>query len=333
MITVSLSKQIVLSLFSIVALLAGIAAAAIGASTFTLTLTDFASAVFGDASSLASQLILTVRLPRILVAAVAGAALAMAGALMQGITRNPLASPALFGINAGAACLLVLTQTGLVAWLSGLPLILVTALGAALSGALVLMLGGGISGRIHPVRVVLAGVAVTALLMALTRTLLILDEQAQAVLDWLAGSLTDVGWDQWHQLWPWVFAAGLLSLLMAQSMNLLALGEEMASGLGLSPLKIRLQVSALVIVLAASVVAVTGPIAFVGLLVPHLARRLVGADHRILLPISALLGATLMVWADLVSRWLVFPSETPVGLVTALLGAPCFLWLTSREQH
>ena len=116
-------------------------------------------------------------------------------------------------------------------------------------------------------------------------------------------------------------------------MNLLALGEEMASGLGLSPLKIRLQVSALVIVLAASVVAVTGPIAFVGLLVPHLARRLVGADHRILLPISALLGATLMVWADLVSRWLVFPSETPVGLVTALLGAPCFLWLTSREQH
>ncbi|WP_051227580.1 FecCD family ABC transporter permease [Oceanospirillum beijerinckii] len=327
--------------------------ASIGASTFTLTLADLWQAVLNkiinagmmgavivealslddqvEAKTLASQLISTIRLPRVMVAAVAGAALAMAGALMQGITRNPLASPALFGINAGAACLLVMAQSGLIPLLAELPLIVVTAIGAGAAGTLVLMLGGGLAGRIHPVRVVLAGVAVTALLIALTRTLLILDEQSQSVLDWLSGSLTDIGWTEWHRLWPLILVAGLLSWLLAQRINLLALGEEMASGLGISPVKLRLQVSFLVITLAAATVAITGPIAFVGLLVPHLARKFTGADHRVLLPVCALMGSTLMVWADYLSRLLVFPSETPVGLVTTLVGAPCFLWLASRE--
>lgn len=309
----------------------GFIQATTGASTFLLTLTDLWQAVSGQASTLSSQLILTIRLPRVLVAAGAGAALAVAGALMQGITRNPLASPALFGINAGAACFLVVAQSGLIAILADLPLMLVTAIGAGASGALVLMLGGGLAGRIHPTRVVLAGVAITALLMALTRALLILDEQSQSVLDWMSGSLTDIGWAQWHQLWPWVLVAGLLSWLLAQRLNLLALGEEMASGLGISPVRLRLQVSGLVIILAASAVAVTGPIAFVGLLVPHLVRHFTGADHRLVLPVCAIAGATLMIWADYCSRLLVFPTETPVGLVTALVGAPCFLWLASRE--
>ncbi|MBB1485418.1 FecCD family ABC transporter permease [Oceanospirillum sediminis] len=327
----SVRQRVVLPVCLLVLLAAGVILASIGASTFTLTLSDFWQAISGQASTLAAQLVSTIRLPRVMVAAVAGAALAMAGALMQGITRNPLASPALFGINAGAACLLVMAQSGFLPILTSLPLIVVTAIGAALSGALVLMLGGGLAGRIHPVRVVLAGVAVTALLVALTRTLLILDEQSQSVLDWLSGSLTDIGWKQWHQLWPWVLIAAVLSWLLAQKMNLLALGEEMASGLGVSPVRLRLQVSCLVIILAAATVAITGPIAFVGLLVPHLARRFTGADHRILLPVCAVMGATLMVWADYISRLLVFPSETPIGLVTALIGAPCFLWLASQE--
>ena len=311
-------------------LLAGIASAAIGGSTFALTLTDLFNAVLGDAQNLAAQLVLTIRLPRVLIAATVGAALALAGTLMQGITRNPLASPALFGLNAGAGCLLVLVQTGLLP--VPLPLMLATALGAALAGGLVLMLGGGLQGRIHPVRVVLAGVAVTALLTAMTRSLLILDEQAQAVVDWLSGSLVDADWHHWQQLWPWVLPAGLATLWLAQPLNLLALGEEMAAGLGVSPRRLRLQASLLVVILAATSVAVTGPIAFVGLLVPHLGRALVGSDHRVLLPLVAVLGAALMVWADLLSRLLVFPAETPVGLVTALIGAPCFLWLAARQR-
>jgi len=312
-------------------LLAGMVAASIGASSFALSLNDLLAAVTGEVRSMAAQLILTVRLPRVLVAAAAGAALALAGTLMQGMTRNPLASPALFGINAGAACMMVVAQVGLLGWLSQWPLLLVTALGAALSGALVLVLGGALSGRIHPVRIVLAGVALTAMLTALTRALLIMDEQAQAVLDWLSGSLADTRWQDWHSLWPVLLIAGAGALWLARGLNLLALGEEVATGLGVSPLRIRLQASLLVTLLAAATVAVTGPIAFVGLLVPHFARALVGHDHHRLLPVAALLGAALMVWADLLSRWLVFSAETPVGLVTALVGAPCFLWLAARR--
>lgn len=312
-------------------LLSGMVAASLGASSFVLAFDDLLAAVSGEVRSMASQLILSVRLPRVLVAAGAGAALALAGTLMQGLTRNPLASPALFGINAGAACLMVMAQTGLLGWLNQWPLLLVTGIGAALSGATVLILGGALSGRIHPVRIVLAGVALTALLTALSRTLLILDEQAQAVLDWLSGSLADIRWQDWHSLWPVLLIAGIGALWLARGLNLLALGEDVATGLGVSPLRLRLLASLVVTLLAAATVAVTGPIAFVGLLVPHLARVLVGHDHFRLMPVAALLGAALMVWADLLSRWLVFPAETPVGLVTALIGAPCFLWLAARR--
>ncbi|WP_271274513.1 FecCD family ABC transporter permease [Aliamphritea hakodatensis] len=324
-------------------LLAGLAGATVGGSAFELhfsqlgdVLLSYVSPHLGPQSpngDLGAQLIATVRLPRVLIAAGAGAALAMAGTLMQGLTRNPLASPALFGINAGAACMMVLAQTGVLPVLSDFPLIISTALGAALAGILVLALGGGLSGRLHPTRMVLAGVALSALLLALTRALLILDEQSQGVLSWLAGSLTDTGWDHWQQLWPWLLSGGLLALLLSQKLNLLALGDDISTGLGAPALQIRLWASLAVIMLTASCVAITGPIAFVGLLIPHLGRNIVGHDYRILLPFCGLLGAGLLSWADLISRYMAFPSETPVGLVTALLGAPCFIWLASRRRE
>ncbi len=221
-------------------LLAGLASATVGGSAFELhfsqlsdVLLSYMPQYFGSQnlnSDLGAQLIATVRLPRVLIAAGAGAALAIAGALMQGLTRNPLASPALFGINAGAACMMVLAQTGVLPLLSELPLIISTALGAALAGILVLALGGGLSGRLHPTRMVLAGVALSALLLALTRALLILDEQSQGVLSWLAGSLTDTGWDHWQQLWPWLLSGGLLAMLLSQKLNLLALGMKFQPG-------------------------------------------------------------------------------------------------------
>ena len=304
-----------------------------GGSTFNLQFNHLVQVLFSDAETLATQLILTVRMPRVLIAVAAGASLSVAGALMQGITRNPLASPALFGINAGAACLLVSAQMGVVPLLNELPLMLVTAIGAGLAGALVLIMGGGLTGKLHPTRIVLAGVAVSAFLIAITHTLLILDEQAQSALSWLAGSLTDTAWLHWNQLWPWLLVGGGIAIALSQPLNLLALGDDAASGLGVSPTKLRLKASVAVVLLAASTVAVTGPIAFVGLLIPHLARKLVGYDYRILLPVSALLGAALMCWADFISRLLVFPTETPVGLVTVLLGAPCFIWLARRQQE
>ncbi|WP_261840842.1 FecCD family ABC transporter permease [Aliamphritea ceti] len=323
----------------VVLLLAGMACASVGGSTFNLTHQQLAQ-IFTDlvttgsvADDLATQLIYSIRLPRVMIAAAVGAALAIAGALMQGITRNPLASPALFGLNSGAACMLVLAETGMIPLLSQLPLVLSTATGAAFAGVTVLALGGGLRGKLHPTRMVLAGIALSALLLAITRTVLILDEQAQQILSWLAGSLTDVGWDHWQQLWPWILSGIIASICISHKLNILALGDEMATGLGTSAWALRLWASLAIILLTATGVAITGPISFVGLLVPHLSRRLVGNDYRILIPVSALLGAALLCWADLLSRYMAFPSETPVGLVTALIGAPCFIWLASRGQE
>lgn len=305
----------------------GFVAAMIGWSTFSLSFADLRSILFAAPESLAQQLLVSLRLPRVLVAMLVGASLAVAGVLMQAITRNLLASPSLFGINAGAACMLIVVSSGWLPWLQTLPLILSTAIGATVAALLVLALGGALKGRLHPVRVLLAGIAVSAALTALTRTLLILDEQAQAVIDWLTGSLADTGWDHWQQLWPFAGLALVLSLFLSQGLNLLALGDEAATGLGISPVRTRISAGVLVIVLAAGAVAVAGPVAFVGLLVPHVMRALVGRDHRILIPAAALGGAVLMLWADAFSRALAFPAETPVGVVTALLGAPCFLYL------
>lgn len=322
----SISLGLILSLFA-----GGFVAAMLGWSAFTLTLTDLSTVLFATPESIGQQLLFSLRLPRVLVAMIVGASLAVAGTLMQAITRNPLASPSLFGINAGAACMLMVASSGWVPFLSGWPLLLSTAIGALLAALLVLILGGALQGRLHPVRVLLAGIAVSAALTALTRTVLILNEEAQAVIDWLTGSLADIGWDHWQHLWPIAGAALLLSLLLSQGLNLLALGDEAATGLGINPLRMRLMAGGLVIVLAASAVTVAGPVAFVGLLVPHIMRVQVGRDHRVLLPATALGGAALMLWADALSRAMAFPAETPVGVVTALIGAPCFLYLSCTQ--
>jgi len=312
-------------------LASGFMVALLGGSTFDLRPTHLWHTLAGH-DTLATELLLSLRLPRVLIAATIGAILAIAGVLMQGITRNPLASPALFGINAGAACLLVVGQTLSLPLISGLPL-LQTTLGALLAGATVFLLGGGGTGRLHPTRLVLAGVAVNALFLALTRALLILDEQAQSVVSWLAGSLADTDWIHWRQLWPAALLGTVAALALTPKLNLLALGDEAAASLGTSPAHVRLYASAVVVLLAGSAVAVCGPIAFIGLMVPHLARLLVGQDHRILLPVSGLLGAALLCWTDYLSRLLQYPSETPVGLVLALLGAPFFIWLSRQQQE
>jgi len=305
----------------------------ISASSFNLQWHHLTEALIYDAQSLQAQLITSLRLPRVILAALIGASLAVAGALMQGITRNPLASPSLLGINAGAACTIMLATTGIIAPLNQLPLVITAAIGATFAGALVMLLGGGLRGQLHPMRTLLSGIAVSAALMALTRAALILDEQAQAIISWLSGSLADTGWQHVGQIWPWILPALLLSLVTANSFNLLALGDDVARGLGVNPSQVRLTASALVIVLAASAAAVAGPVSFVGLMVPHLMRQLIGQDYRLLLPLCALGGATLMIWADALSRHLAFPAETPVGILTALTGAPFFLWLACRSNR
>jgi len=304
-------------------------------SSFELQLSDLLPLLGFDTDSgdtLAQQLMLELRLPRTLVAALIGANLAVAGVQVQALTRNPLASPTLLGINAGAACMIALAMSGLFG-LAALPLPLQALIGGTFSALLVLALGGYFQARPNPVRLILAGIAVTALLAGLTRAALILSEDmAYSMLHWLAGSLAQTGWDSWHRLWPFSLVGLGLALALSHAFNLLALGDDAALGLGIRIHWVRRLAAVSVILLCAAGVAAAGPIAFVGLLVPHLCRRLFGQDHRLLIPLAALTGAAFLVWADLLSRGVAFPAETPVGVITALLGTPFFILLAARSR-
>ncbi|MBV1789628.1 iron chelate uptake ABC transporter family permease subunit [Marinobacterium sp. D7] len=319
----------------VMALVVGLAQSLVLWSSFELQLRDLLPLLGFDTGSddtLARQLILELRLPRTLVAAMIGANLAVAGVQVQALTRNPLASPTLLGINAGAACMIALSVAGVLG-LATLPLPLLALIGGSVSALLVLTLGGYFQAHPNPVRLILAGIAVTALLAGLTRAALILSEDmAYSMLHWLAGSLAQTGWDSWHQLWPFSLAGLALALLLSHAFNLLALGDDTALGLGIRIHWVRRLAAASTVLLCTASVAAAGPIAFVGLIVPHLCRRLFGQNHRLLIPMAALTGAAFLVWADLLSRGVAFPAETPVGVITALLGTPFFILLAARSR-
>lgn len=282
-------------------------------------------------NSVEQQILATIRAPRVLSGMLIGANIAAAGVLMQGITRNALASPSVLGINSGAACLMALSGIGIPV-LNDLPSILVAAAGGVISGGIVMLLGGFLSPRPNPLKLVLAGIAVNALLIGVTRAAVILaDDKAYNVMNWLAGSLSSLDWQQWHNLWPASLAGLLLALYVARNLNLMALGNDVAISLGINVRHTRIITCLAIVLLTASSVAVAGPIGFVGLLVPHIASRIASNNYYSLLPVSALLGASLLSWADALSRAIAFPAETPVGIITALIGTPCFMFLAIRS--
>lgn len=285
-----------------------------------------------DPGNVEHIILITERLPRAIIAALVGASLAIAGALMQTITRNPLASPSLLGINAGAMFFVVVA-------VSLLPLsapahyVWAALLGASVAALLVILLSRGRHGELSPLRVVLAGVAVTAMFVAFSQGLLVIDQQSfESVLYWLAGSVSGRELALVVPLLPLFGAALLLCTLLVRHANALLLGDDMATGLGLQATTIKLLLGLVVIVLAGSSVALSGMIGFVGLIVPHMARGLFGIDHRWLLPACALLGASLLLLADVASRFLIPPQEIPVGVMTALLGTPFFVYLARRNM-
>lgn len=313
--------------------LSGYAASMIGWSNFSLSVNDLTSYWFAfDEGNMLHQILATLRAPRTYAGLLIGASLAVSGVLMQGLTRNPLASPSILGINAGAACFMALASIG-VPFFSQLNPIINAVFGALLSGGAVMLLGGFFSARSHPLRLVLAGIAISALLIGLTRASVILaDDMAYSVLHWLTGSLSAVDSQQWQQLWPFATLGLLLAMGLARNLNLLALGDEVAVGLGGNIRLTRLISGLAVVLLAGTSVAIAGPIGFVGLLVPHLVRPIVGHNYHILIPVSALCGAALVTWSDALSRAIAFPAETPVGVITALLGTPCFIVIAMRKS-
>lgn len=276
------------------------------------------------------QIIQELRLPRALAGALVGACFAVAGAIMQGMTRNPLADSGLLGINAGAGFVLAL----IFAFFPGLPfyfLILYSFAGAALGMFLVYGIATISKGGLSPVRLALAGSAVGALLVAISEGIAIYFHIGQDLAFWYAGGVAGTKWLQLKIMAPWV-AGGLLgAMMLSRSITLLSLGDEVASGLGQRTGWVKLAGSVLVLVLAGAAVSAVGSIGFIGLVIPHVARYLVGVDYRWIIPCSAVLGSLLTVMADTAARMINPPYETPIGALIALIGVPFFLYLARRE--
>ncbi|EAO6748129.1 iron-dicitrate ABC transporter permease FecC [Salmonella enterica] len=286
----------------------------------------------GHTLTLPEALVQNLRLPRSLVAMLIGASLALAGSLLQTLTHNPMASPSLLGINSGAALAMALTSALSPTPLAGYSLAFIAACGGSVSWLLVMTAGGGFHPDQDRNKLILAGIALSALCMALTRiTLLLAEDHAYGIFYWLAGGVSHVRWHEFWRLFPVVVIATPVALLLANQLKLLNVSDSTAHTLGVNLPRLRLTLNILVLLLVGACVSVAGPVAFLGLLMPHLARFWGGFDQRKVLPMSMLLGAMLMLLADVLARALAFPGDLPAGAVLALIGAPCFVWLVRRR--
>jgi iron complex transport system permease protein len=275
-------------------------------------------------------IIRTTRLPRALFAAMIGGNLAVAGALMQALTRNPLASPGIFGINAGAVFFVVLA-IAFFPFTSLDQLVWIAFAGAGVASLAVYFLGSIGRDGMTPVKIVLAGAAMSALFNSFTQGMLVLDEASlQNVMFWLAGSVAGKSAEGLVPVLPYMLFAGAAALALAHPVNILASGEDVAKGLGQRTGLVKVAIAVTVILLAGSSVAVAGSIGFVGLVIPHIARFLVGVDYRWVIPYSAVLGAVLLLLADLAARFVIMPGELPIGVMTAMIGGPFFVYIARK---
>lgn len=274
--------------------------------------------------------IVELRLPRTIGDLLVGASLAGAGAIMQGMTRNPLADSGLLGINAGASFGLALSLAFLSNVSFGLT-ILVSFLGAALSVFLVFGLLLLKRRKMDSARLVLAGLAVSMFLTAVTQGISILTGTGQSLTFWTAGGTAGIRMAQIQIAAPVMIAAMIAGIFLSRQVTILSLGDETAQSLGLNLERSKLACLIVVLLLAGTSTALAGPVAFVGLLVPHIVRRFVGGRYQVLIPCSMLLGSLLMTAADLVARMLNAPAETPVGLIFAMIGVPAFILISRKE--
>ncbi|RIX60615.1 iron ABC transporter permease [Paenibacillus nanensis] len=278
------------------------------------------------------QVIRELRLPRVFAGVMVGASFAVAGAIMQGMTRNPLADSALLGLNSGAAFALAACM----AFLPGLPytyMILFCFAGAAFAVAVVYGVGAFARGGLTPVRLTLAGAALSALFSALSEGIALHYQIGQDLAFWYAGGLGRTKWEHLEIMLPWVAAAMLGAFALSRSITLLSLGDEISKGLGQRTQLVKLAGTVIVLILAGASVSVVGMVGFVGLIIPHVSRKLVGVDYRWIIPCSAVLGGLLVVYADLAARMVNPPAETPVGALIALIGVPFFLYLARNERR
>lgn len=314
----------------IVALLALLGGLLVGGTS--LPLAQIVSALAHPHAGEAATIVWQLRLPRVIIGAVVGASLAIAGALLQGMLRNPLVDPFLTGVSAGAAVAIVIGMT------IGVSAAAVPALGfgAGTASALLVAALARRGTGIDATRLILAGVSLSSLfsaIIALVLTRLQTADAAPAIIGWLAGSLAARGWSDLAFTVPYVVIGSGIAALSVPALNALRLGDVRATSAGVDVGRAQWLILCAASLLTASAVTLSGTVGFVGLIVPHVARRLVGSDARAVIPASALLGATLVILADAVCRSAFAPAEIPIGVLLAFIGVPAFLYLYRRDQR
>lgn len=288
--------------------------------------------LFGTSADQEAETVLSLRIPRTVLGLLAGAALGVAGALIQAVTRNPLADPGILGVNSGSAFAVAIAVG--VFGITSPPSYLWFAFGGALATTIVVyLIGSAGNGPVSPARITLAGVAIGAVLAGITSAMVLADPTGfNAMRAWEAGSIADRGWGTVVVAAPYLAAGLVLALLLGRPLNAVALGDDLARSLGSSVLRTRVLAIAAITLLCGTATAMAGPIAFVGLMIPHVARWIVGPDQRWIIAYSVLLAPVLVLAADVLGRVLLRTGEVPVGIVTAFLGAPVLVVLVRRQR-
>jgi iron complex transport system permease protein len=271
-----------------------------------------------------------IRIPRVIMGVLVGANLAVAGVLLQGVMGNPLADPGITGISSGASVIVMVVMLYFPGASASIPIF--GFIGSMLACTLIYLLAW--KNGISAIRIILAGVAVNAMLGGVTSMISILNsESLSGVLSWLNGNLGKKSWSDVRMLTLYTVTGLTLTIPLAKSCNLLALGDKNAKSLGYSPNTLRILISVIAVFLAGISTAYVGVIGFIGLVVPHISRMIIGTDHKVLLPFSALLGSTMLLLADTLGRTITAPYEIPVGIVMTIIGGPFFLYLLRKDQR
>lgn len=310
------------------AVLAVVMMLSVGYGVMEMSWIDIIRTLFSGGDSIEFQIIYNLRLPRTLLGALVGAALAVAGVILQAVMRNPLASPGIIGVSSGAglaAVVALMIFPALSGWL------IPVAFGGAFITATAVYLLAWKRG-VEPVRLLLAGVAVSSLLGAMSTAIMLFNsEKVAGILDFAIGSLSTRSWPQLELVAPYIIAGLAVAVIIAPKLNILGLGDEIAVGLGMNVERMRLCFIALAALLAGAAVSVVGLLGFVGLIAPHIVRMIIGGDSKFLIPGAAIFGAVLVVGSDTAGRVVIAPEELPLGIIMALLGPPFFLWLLRRR--
>ncbi len=318
-------------LMALVVLLCGLGALSVTIGSRDVAWADIAAALAGGQDTI-GQAAVALRIPRTLLAVLAGSALGLAGAVMQGVTRNPLADPGILGVNTGASLAVVIG----VAWFnigSADAYIWTAIAGAGLTAAFVYTIGSIGRGGATPLKLALAGVATSIAFSSLvTAVVLPRNDIAGGIRSWQIGGVGGATFERILPVMPFLAVGLAIGLLSARRLNSLALGDDLAAGLGERVALARAVAALGAILLCGATTAVCGPIGFLGLVVPHLCRLLVGPDYRWLLPFSTLGGACLLLAADIAGRIIARPAELDVGIVTAFIGAPFFVWVVMQQR-